>query len=208
MTTTLKEGGDGRGLKEAVSYAVGHRIRVEIIAALHDLESASAVELARLVHQPLSTVSHHVNELLRSGSIQIDRTEKVRSIEQRFYRALDPHFVSDEEWRKMPEEGRQAIIGANLQDSIAESLSSFWSGTFSSDPQPFLAWSWFNVDGKGRAEIAEEQARAWKRIRQIEVESNARCAEAGEEPSSVLVTAVSCMRSRTASRPPDAFDKP
>ena len=208
MTTTLKENAGGRGLQDAVSYALGHRIRIEILAALHDIDSASAIELARLVHQPLSTVTHHINELLKSGSIQIDRTERVRSVEQRFYRALDPHYVDNEEWEAMSFEERQGIAGANLQESVAESLSSFWSGNLASDPRPFICWSWFNVDLQGRLEIAAEQERAWKRIRAIERESAGRCAESGEEPHSVFVSAVSCKRSRTAMRPPDAYDKP
>jgi DNA-binding transcriptional ArsR family regulator len=208
MTTLLNGGTGSRRLQDAVSYAIGHRIRVEILAALHDMETASAIELAQVVHQPLSTVTHHVNELLKAGSIQVDRVERVRSVDQRFYRSLDPHFVSDEEWEVLAYEERQAMIGTNLQESIAESLSSFWSGELASDPRPFLSWSWFNVDAQGRSEIVEEQIRAWKRIRAIEREALARCAESGEEPVSVLVSSYSCRRFRTAERIPGAIDKP
>jgi len=201
MTTTVKEGGSGRGLQDAVSYAVGHRIRVEMLAALHDLGSASAIELARIVHQPLSTVTHHISELLKSGSIRVERTEKVRSVEQRFYGVVSPVFVSDEELEAMSEQERQEICRVILQALMAEALSSFWSGKLTSDPRLFLAWSWFNVDALGRAEIAEEQARNWRRIREIESRSASRCAESGEEPFSVLVSALSFNRSRTAPRP-------
>ena len=207
-TTLLEKRRRGREVPDAVSYAVGHRIRVELLAALHDLGSASAVELARIVHQPLRTVTHHISELLKSGSILVERTEKVRSVEQRFYSAINPMLVSDEELEAMPEEERQAVVGVTLQALVAESLCSLWSGSLTDDPRLFLCWNWFNVDARGRAEIAEEQMRSWRRIREIERESAARCAESGEEPYSVVVSSISCKRTRTAERPPGAPEAP
>jgi DNA-binding transcriptional ArsR family regulator len=207
-TTALGRRERGREVPAAVSYAVGHRIRVELLSALHDLGSASAIELARIVHHPLSTVTHHISELLKSGSILVERTEKVRSVDQRFYCAINPMLVTDEEWETMAEEERQAVVGVTLQALVAESLSSLWSGSLTGDRRLFLCWNWFNVDEQGRADIAEEQLRSWRRIREIEREAEARCAESGRERSSVLVSSTSCMRARTAERPPDAPDAP
>ncbi len=206
--TVLEKRERGREVPDAVSYAIGHRTRVELLAALHDLGSASAVELARIVHQPLSTVTHHISELLKSGSILVERTEKVRSVEQRFYSAINPMLVTDEELEAMPEDERQAVIGVTLQALVAESLCSLWSGSLSNDPRLFLCWNWFNVDARGRADIAQEQLRSWRRIREIEREAAARCAESGEELFSVVVSSISCRRARTAERPPDAPEAP
>lgn len=58
-TTTAKAGKD-RTREEAVAYAVANRIRVEILTALNE-RSATSAELARIVHQPLSTVTYHVH---------------------------------------------------------------------------------------------------------------------------------------------------
>lgn len=207
-THVLEKRQRGREIPDAVSYAVGHRIRVELLAALHDCGSASATELARLVHHPLSTVTHHIGELLKSGSILVERTEKVRSVEQRFYCAINPLFFTDEELEAMPEGERQAVVGATLQALVAESLCSLWTGALTNDPRLFLCWNWFNVDAQGRADIAEEQLRSWRRIREIERESASRCAESGEERFSVLVSGTSCKRARTAERPPDAPEAP
>jgi DNA-binding transcriptional ArsR family regulator len=68
MGTPFEKVETSRSFEEAVSYAVGHRIRVEIIVALHDLDTASAIELSRIVHQPLSTVTHHLRELASASS--------------------------------------------------------------------------------------------------------------------------------------------
>jgi DNA-binding transcriptional ArsR family regulator len=198
MGTSIEQGEGSRGFQDAVSYAIGHRIRVEIISALHDLGSASAVELSRVVHQPLSTVTHHVGELLKSGSIHIERTEKVKSVNQHFYKLINPLFLSDEEMEELSDEERQEVCRVILQGMTAEALAAFWSGDLPGDPRLFLAWNWFNVDEKGRADIADEQARSWRRIQEIEEEAGKRCSESGEEPSSLVVGGLSFPRWRTA----------
>ncbi|HVD41537.1 MAG TPA: helix-turn-helix domain-containing protein [Solirubrobacterales bacterium] len=205
MTTTVDEKRHfGREIPDAVSYAVGHRVRVELLAALNDLGSASAIELARIVRQPLSTVTHHIGQLLAAGSIRVERTEKVRSVEQRFYSAIDPLYVNEEEMAEMGEEERREIAGLTLQQLVAEAFSSFWAGHLTSDPQVCISWSWFNVDEQGRADIAEEQLRSWKRFQEIERESQARCEASGDGFVSVFTASLGAKRARTAERPPNA----
>lgn len=198
MGTSIRAAAGNRGFEEAVSYAVGHRIRVEIIAALHDLGSASAVELSRIVRQPLSTVTHHIAELLKSGSIHIDRTEKAGSVSQHHYRLVNPIFVDDKEMQDLSEDERKEVCRIVLQGLTAEALAAFWSGDLPSDPRLFFVWNWFNVDAQGRSEIADEQARHWRRLREIEAKATARCAESGEEPFSLIAASISHPRWRTA----------
>jgi DNA-binding transcriptional ArsR family regulator len=205
MSAAAQDGNGGRKIPDAVSYAIGHRIRVEILAALHDLESASATELARVVRQPLSTVTHHIDALLKSGSIRVERTEKVRSVEQRFFRVVNPIYFTDAEMAALPEEEHADVCRFLLQSMAAEALAAFWAGKLTpADPRLFLAWSWFNVDEEGRAEIADEQLRSWQRIREVERRSADRCAASGEKPFSVQVTSLSFHRARTALRPASA----
>lgn len=198
MGTSIEQTEGSRGFEEAVSYAIGHRIRVEIISALHDLGSASAVELSRVVHQPLSTVTHHVGELLKSGSIHIERTEKVKSVNQHYYKLINPLFLDDEEMQELSEDERKEVCRVLLQGLTAEALAAFWSGDLSNDPRLFIAWDWFNVDAKGRADIADEQVRFWRRIREIEEEATKRCTESEDEPFSLVVAGLSYPRWRTA----------
>jgi len=199
MTTSAEEGKGGREIQEAVSYAVGHRIRVEILAILHE-RSASATELARIIRQPLSTVTHHIDELLSSGAIGVERTERVRSVEQRFY-VISPIYFSDEDMEKMPKEELQNLVRYLLQGLTVEALAAFWVDKLTSDPRLFISWGWFNVDEQGRAAIADEQARSWARLYEIEEEAAARCAETGGDPFSVTVATMSFERVRTAPRP-------
>jgi DNA-binding transcriptional ArsR family regulator len=200
MGTPFEKVSTSRSFEEAVSYAVGHRIRVEIIVALHDLDTASAIELSRIVHQPLSTVTHHLRELLKAGSIHIDRTEKVKSVNQHHYKLINPLFYTDEEMQALSEEERKEVTRVVLQGLTAEALASFWAGYLHDDPRSFLGWNWFNVDARGREDIADEQARSWRRIREIEEEATARCEESGAERTSIVVAGLGFKRSRPAAR--------
>jgi DNA-binding transcriptional ArsR family regulator len=186
---------------------VGHRIRVEILTALHEVESASAMELARIVRQPLSTVTHHIRELLKSDSICVERTEKVRSVDQRFYSLLSPIYVGNEEWAGMSEAERQKTCGTVLQSLMAEALAAFGAGKIAADPKQVTCWAWFNVDEQGRTAIAEEQIRSWRRLDEIEEEASARCAESGAERSTILVSSLGFERVRPAASPPPRPEK-
>lgn len=197
MPRTQAKPAKDRSIEEAVSYAVGNRIRVEVLAALNE-RSYSAAELARIVHQPLSTVTHHIEELLKSRSIEIGKTEQVRNITQNFYRAVEIPFFTDEEMEAMTPESRQEVYGLILQSALAEALASFWQGKITDDPRSVVVWRWYNVDEEGRNAIADEQAQSWERMQEIEAKATARRVKSGEESRSILVTSLGYERGRNA----------
>jgi hypothetical protein len=90
---------------------------------------------------------------------------------------------------------------------MAEALASFWAGKITADPRAVLAWRWFNVDSQGRADIADEQARSWERIKEIEAESTTRRATSGEDAQSIIVSSLGYERSRTSPHPPNTSGK-
>jgi hypothetical protein len=136
---------------------------------------------------PLSTVEHHIKELMASSSIELARVETVRNTNEHFYRAVALPFFSDEEMWAMPVEARQEIYGLILQSSMAEAQAAFRAGKMSNDPRVWMAWRWFNLDGRGRGDLADELARSWARVQEIEIESTNRRAVSGEEAVSVVV---------------------
>ncbi|MGE5527461.1 MAG: ArsR family transcriptional regulator [Methanosarcina sp.] len=196
MTTTTKHGERNRPVEEAVSYAVGHRIRIEVLAALNE-GVATTSQLSKLVHQPLSTITHHIEELLKAGSIEIARTEQIRNVTQNYYRAVEIPFMTDEDMAALAPDARQEIYGVILQAIMAEALASLWAGKITEDPRAWLSWRWFNVDAQGRQDIADEQARSWQRLQEIEAESTTRRAHTGEEAVSIIVSLLGHERCRT-----------
>jgi DNA-binding transcriptional ArsR family regulator len=178
-----------------VSYAVGHRIRIEVLGILNE-GPRSPSELAKLTRQPLTTISHHIKELVDSGCIELARVEKVRNADQHYYRAVELPFISDDEADLLPPEVKQEYAAVILQAIMAEGLGALWAGKMSNDPTVRMMWRWFNLDEQGRRELADEQRESWERVVEIEARSTARRVESGEKATSMVVTAMGFERAR------------
>jgi DNA-binding transcriptional ArsR family regulator len=186
MEALRRLGKGTRGIEDSVSYAVGHRIRIEILAALHE-GPETPDGLAKIVRRPLSTVTHHVEELLKDGSIEIAHSVKVRgNIVQHYYRVIELPEFSSQEIAAMRENERQAL----------------WAGKMVQDPRIQLAWNRINLDGKAREELADEQDESWERVKQIECNAAHRLAESGEKGVTYVITSFGYERSRTCAPPP------
>lgn len=184
-----------RSVEEAPSYGVGHRIRIEILGILNE-GTRSASDLAKLIHQPLTTIGHHLKELVDSGCIELARTEKVRNTDQHFYRAVKLPFVSDEEAEDLPPEVKQEYAAVILQAIMAEGLGALWAGKMNNDPRVRMLWRWFNLGAQGRQELADELRESWNRIVKIEADDYNRRAESGEKPTTMIAAMMSFERSR------------
>lgn len=193
----LRRVGKGtRGIEDSVSYAVGHRIRIEILAALHE-GPESPDGLAKIVGRPLSTVTHHIEELLKDGSIEIARSVKVRgNIVQHYYRVIELPEFSSEEIAAMREDERQALFALIVQAATAEVLASLWAGKMIHDRRIQLAWNRITLDRQGREDLSDEQDESWKRMKQIECDSATRLAESDEKGVTYVVTSFGYERSR------------
>ena len=198
----VRLGHGGRNAAEAVAYAVGHRIRVEIRAILNEGER-SQEELARLMHLPVGMLGHHIRQLLADGTIEVAYSKQARNALRHYYRAVQVPFFNDEEVAAMAPATKQATMGVILQAVMAEALSSFWAEKMLRDPRVWLSWRWFNVDARGRDDIADEQARSWERAQEIEAESAARSVKSGEPTKSVIVCSLGYLRSRPAKGAPE-----
>lgn len=195
--TMIKLGQGKRSVEDAVSYAVGHKIRIEILAFLNE-GVASPEDMRKRIGLPTSTITHHINELLDDGSIELAYVKPVRNANQHFYRAVKIPFYDDEEIAAMTPPERQVLAGLILEAVMAESMASFRAGKLPHDPRVWLSWRWFNVDQQGRGDISDEQAKSWERIRKIEDESNERRIESGEEAESIVVVSLGFPRCRNA----------
>jgi len=194
--TAQRTGQSAKSIEEVVSYAIGHKIRVQILVILSE-GVFTPDQIARTIGEPTNKVSHHIKELLDAGSIELAKTERVRNVLQHFYRAVEMPYYSDEEVAAMTPQQRQVTAGLCLQQIMAEAMAAFWAGKIVGDPRVWITQRWFNVDAQGREEIADEQARSWERVRQIEMDSLNRCVKSGEEANSVIVAQLGFLRERT-----------
>jgi DNA-binding transcriptional ArsR family regulator len=196
VETAIRLGQGERSVAAAVAYAVTHQARAEIRTILNE-GPRSQEELARLIRAPASkNIAHHLRELLADGSIEIAYVKPVRNAFEHYYRAVEIPFYTDEEVAAMLPEAKQAICGVILEAVMAEAMSALWAGKMVNDRRVWLSWRWFNADAQGRGDIADEQARHWERVREIEVESLGRCAKSGELAKSIIVTSLGFERFR------------
>jgi DNA-binding transcriptional ArsR family regulator len=186
---------EGREREDAVSYALGARIRIEILRTLNEAP-ASAKELAQQIALPLSKVSHHIEELLVDGSIEIAYSEPRGNIQQKFYRAVKKPSYSMEEFAALPAKERQEILALIVQASTAEALASLWDEKMHDDPYLMLVWDWLLLDEQGRREASEEQERSLARLNEIHAEATNRRAKTGEPGTSYIVASFGFERSR------------
>lgn len=198
----LRRIGQGkRGVEDAVSYAWGHRIRLEIVVALHD-GSQSADGLARIVGEPLSTVGHHIEELLQDGIIGVAKTKRVGNLVQTYYHVIKLAEFSHEEVAAMTPEERHALFALVLQSATTEAMCSLRAGKMADDSHIVLAWNRMNLSKQGREAVADEQIRSWERLKEIECEDANRRAETGDQGVTYIVSTFGFERSRTVAPEP------
>ncbi len=205
---TRRAGQRRKSIEKVVGYSLGHRIRVYVLTILNE-GTYTPDQIARIIGEPLNKVSHHIRELVESGAIELAKVEKARNADQHYYRAVEMPFYSDEEAEAMTPEQRKVTAGLTLQCMTAEALAALWAGKLSDDPGGvWLSWRWFNLDAKGRSDLAGEQAKWWDRVQEIEAESINRRAESGEDAKSIIVANMGFERERTAPNPPAIGAKP
>jgi len=198
VVARLKEG--GRRVEEVTSRGIAHRIRIEILAALHE-GPATATQLARILCQPDSKVWNHIQELLKDGAIEVAFTKQERNHAITYYRVVELPFFSDEAVAQMTPEERQITAALILQSSEAEALAALWAGKLHSDRRVMLAWNRIVLDQQGRENLADEQARSWARMEEIAAESANRRAKTGEPGIMHIISSYGYERHRNA--PPE-----
>jgi DNA-binding transcriptional ArsR family regulator len=186
--------------EEALLYALGHRIRIEIHCLLNE-GIYSAVELTARMPWSLPVVSYHVTELRKKGSIEIAHVKKVRNVDQHFYRAVELPEIDDAEAAKLPPEVKQEYAAVILQAVLSECLNAFRAEKLT-EPNVRMMWSWFSLDEEGRQELADEQRESWERINEIEARSINRQAESGEQGTSMIAVTLGFERSKMGGSTP------
>jgi DNA-binding transcriptional ArsR family regulator len=185
---------EGRGVEDAVSYALGSPVRIEILRTLNE-GPASAKDLAQRISLPLSKASHHIEELLADGSIEIAFSKPRGNIQQKFYRAVKKPSYTVEQFAALSAEERRGILALIIQASTTEALSSLWDEKLHDDRFLMLVWDWLVLDEQGRKEASEEQEQSWSRLQEIHVDATNRRAKSRESGTNYIFTSFGFERS-------------
>lgn len=176
-----------KSIEQVVQFALGHRLRVELLIVLNDGVPMTATQLAEIIDEPLNNVTNHLRKMLEDGSVEVAREEQRGNIVQYWYRSVAIPFYSQETAEEMTHLQRQMTAGAIVQSGSAEVLAGLYAGKLA-DPRTVLFWDHFNVDRAGREAIEAENERYLERIQEIEVEATNRRALSDEDATSMLVS--------------------
>jgi DNA-binding transcriptional ArsR family regulator len=183
-------------IEDAITYALGHKTRVEILIALNE-EAFTSQGLADRLDQSPSNIGNHLQRMLEDGSIEIAKEEKKNNFTLFWYKAVEIPVYTTKEAEEMTPVQRQMTVGAIVQTGLAEIMAALRAGTLS-NPSSILFWDWYNLDAQGREEFDIESHRYLERLREIEAASTNRRAESGEDGDSMLVKLAVFRRARKA----------
>jgi DNA-binding transcriptional ArsR family regulator len=192
-----------KGIEEVVEYALGHKIRIQILVALNE-GSYTAAQISEKIGEPPKIVQNHLREMLKDGSIEIDEERPRGNRFQYTYRSVVVNTYTAEEFERLPYRFRQNITGAILNAVIAEILGGFHAGKLA-EPRAHEYWDWYNLDKKGQDDADALTHRLLRDMRGIEDESSARAAKSGEETTSMVLGYFFFERTRKGGDRPHRF---
>src|SRR6266540_3002743 len=160
-------------LDEGLIKALAHPLRWQIVTSLVERGEASPVELARMLDQPLATVSHHVRVLRDLRTIELTRTEQRRGAIEHYYRAVMPAFFDEHQWALIPQPLRRALAGQVFRQVFAEAAAAGGKGAFDA-VGAHLDRMIVELDDQGWYDVSEALLDLLRRIQDIQAESDAR----------------------------------
>jgi predicted transcriptional regulator len=184
-----------RTIDDAVTYAVGHRIRIDALAILND-GKASPNEIAEVLGEDVKIVGNHIRYLFDSGCIEEVGTSKVRNATEHFYRAVTMPYIDEAEYHAMPMGVRRELCALIIQAIMAEVLASLRAKKIEEDDDVRLSWQRLNLDAEGKREVAAELKATAERLFDIQARNATRLAESGEIGKTEVVALMGFQRSR------------
>lgn len=135
----------GLSLKERLIKAMGHNLRVRILAYMNDRDW-SPRELADELDEGLSQVSYHVKVLHDFELIELVRTEPRRGAVAHYYRATHRAFMPSSITKKFPKSGRRSMIVETIEDANMDVAASLESGRFDERDDYHVSYTPGNLD--------------------------------------------------------------
>jgi DNA-binding transcriptional ArsR family regulator len=177
--------GVSHSLDKSLIKALAHPLRWRLLEILTERGEASPVELARLLDQPLATVSHHVRVLRDSNCVELTRTEQRRGAIEHYYQPLAPAFFDDEQWTATPAVFRRALAGQVFRRIIDEAAAAGEAGAFDLSTA-HMDRMLVELDERGRRELSDLLNETLRRAQDIQERSDTRTRDDGDARLSVV----------------------
>ena len=176
------------GVDQRLVKALAHPLRVEILTILNE-RMASPNELSKELEEGLSQVSYHVKVLKDFECIEMVKTEPRRGAVEHYYRATERAFLTDQDWRTLPDSIKPGVSVASIQMIVEDVFAALEGGTFDARDDRHLSWTPGIVDEQGWTDSVDLAAETLERLIKIHADSAKRLAKSGEEgiPATAVV---------------------
>jgi DNA-binding transcriptional ArsR family regulator len=184
--TTKRQRSKGKSKQKAAGVnlqlvkALGHELRVEILTILNE-RMASPNELAKELDEGLSQVSYHVKVLKDYECIRLVKTEPRRGAVEHYYRATSRAFLTDRDWRELPESVRPGLSADLFELIVNDTVVALETGAFDKRVDRHMSWTPLVLDEKGWVEMIKLMDGSLARVLKIQADSSSRLGKSGEE---------------------------
>jgi len=160
--------------------ALSHELRVDILTYLSEHGTGSASEMARQLGESIKGVSHHAQQLLKYGFVEIAELRPVKKgTAEKVYRGVERPLLTDELVGKLPGIARDSFAGQILERSYGDAVGGFKAGAFR-EVDWHLTRTLLELDEEGWREVREIHDDALERVLDARERSKARLAASGE----------------------------
>jgi DNA-binding transcriptional ArsR family regulator len=160
-------------IDEQLIKGLSHPLRWRMLEVMTERGESSPVELARLLDQPLATVSHHMRVLRDAKCVEPTRTEQRRGAIEHYYKAVVPAFFDDEMWARVPAVLRRTLSGQTFRRLVDEAAAAGEQGAFDA-PGSHLDRMLIELDDAGWVELSGLLTEVLRHAQAIQARSDAR----------------------------------
>jgi DNA-binding transcriptional ArsR family regulator len=178
--TKSKKKKKSNGVDQRLVKALAHPLRVEILTILNE-RMASPNELSKELDEGLSQVSYHVKVLKDFECIEMVKTEPRRGAVEHYYRATSRAYLTDRDWRSLPDSIKPGMSASGLKMIIDDVVSAINGGSFNAREDVHMSWTPGAVDEQGWDESVDLINETLERLIKIHEGSAKRLAKSGEE---------------------------
>ncbi|MFL5867151.1 MAG: helix-turn-helix domain-containing protein [Thermoleophilaceae bacterium] len=181
-------GAEPTTIDQRMVKSIAHPTRMRILTLLNQ-KTASPVELADELGEPLGNVSYHVRILLDLESIELVDTVPRRGALEHYYRALKRPWFKAADWQQLPASARRSVSDAVLAQVWKEVTEATKHGLFDARTDRHLSRTTLVLDDRGWQEVAELLNDTLERVLQIQADAATRLADqdSDEESSSSAI---------------------
>lgn len=165
-------------LRLALYKAMGHPLRLEILAILSERE-ACPKEISEEIGASVKLVDYHVKELLKHRLIGLIDTDIRRGGTQHFYRSTIAPVLEAGETQELSQAEREVSSATVLPKVLGDLLRSVSHGRFDSHPERSAVRKPQTFDDEGMNEAGAETIDFLNRLSEIEARSLDRLATQG-----------------------------